>query len=139
MDSICVRVCPIRMWSSAAITIAVTHTAIQENSTTSITNVLVASRESGCHTIADLVTAAKAKPASLTFTSAGIGSTSHLAAERFRLAATSTSDQHQAFAKTTTPFAGITIEADALNPCIGRLLAWTPVPLPATCGFTQWS
>jgi len=50
-------------------------------------NVLVASRESGFHTIPDLVVAAKAKPASLTFASAGIGSTSHLAAERFRLAA----------------------------------------------------
>jgi tripartite-type tricarboxylate transporter receptor subunit TctC len=50
-------------------------------------NVLVASRDSGFHTIADLVAAAKVKPGSLTFASAGIGSTSHLAAERFRLAA----------------------------------------------------
>jgi tripartite-type tricarboxylate transporter receptor subunit TctC len=50
-------------------------------------NVLVASSRSGLRTIADLVTAAKAKPATLTFASAGIGSTSHMAAERFRLAA----------------------------------------------------
>ena len=50
-------------------------------------NVLVASTQSGFKTVADLVAAAKAKPATLTFASAGIGSTSHMAAERFRLAA----------------------------------------------------
>jgi len=50
-------------------------------------NVLVASTESGFKTVADLVAAAKAKPGTLTFASAGIGSSSHMAAERFRLAA----------------------------------------------------
>jgi tripartite-type tricarboxylate transporter receptor subunit TctC len=50
-------------------------------------NVLVASKQSGFHTVADLVAAAKAKPATLTFASAGIGSTSHMAGEKFRLAA----------------------------------------------------
>src|SRR6516225_231122 len=50
-------------------------------------NVLVASSQSGLRTIDDLVAAAKAKPGTLTFASAGIGSTSHMAAERFRLAA----------------------------------------------------
>jgi tripartite-type tricarboxylate transporter receptor subunit TctC len=50
-------------------------------------NVLVASTESGFKTVADLVAAAKAKPGALTFASAGIGSSSHMAAERFRLAA----------------------------------------------------
>jgi tripartite-type tricarboxylate transporter receptor subunit TctC len=49
-------------------------------------NVLLASRRSGFATVADLVAAARAKPGSLTFASAGIGSTSHMAAERFRLA-----------------------------------------------------
>jgi tripartite-type tricarboxylate transporter receptor subunit TctC len=49
-------------------------------------NVLVASTESGYKTVADLVAVAKAKPGSLTFASAGIGSSSHMAAERFRLA-----------------------------------------------------
>jgi tripartite-type tricarboxylate transporter receptor subunit TctC len=49
-------------------------------------NVLVASKESGFKTVADLVAAAKAKPGTLTFASAGIGSTSHMAGERFRLA-----------------------------------------------------
>lgn len=49
-------------------------------------NVLVASKQSGFTTVADLVAAAKAKPGALTFASAGIGSTSHMAGERFRLA-----------------------------------------------------
>jgi tripartite-type tricarboxylate transporter receptor subunit TctC len=49
-------------------------------------NVLVASKQSGFKTVADLVAAAKAKPGALTFASAGIGSTSHMAGERFRLA-----------------------------------------------------
>ncbi len=49
-------------------------------------NVLVASKQSGFKTVADLVAAAKAKPGTLTFASAGIGSTSHMAGERFRLA-----------------------------------------------------
>ncbi len=50
-------------------------------------NLLVASNASGFKTVADLVAAAKANPGKLTFASAGIGSSSHMAAERFRLAA----------------------------------------------------
>jgi tripartite-type tricarboxylate transporter receptor subunit TctC len=50
-------------------------------------NLLVASKASGFTTVADLVAAAKANPGKLTFASAGIGSSSHMAAERFRLAA----------------------------------------------------
>jgi tripartite-type tricarboxylate transporter receptor subunit TctC len=50
-------------------------------------NVLVASKKSGFTSVADLVAAAKAKPGTLTFASAGIGSSSHMAAEKFRLAA----------------------------------------------------
>src|SRR5215470_10053179 len=50
-------------------------------------NALVVSSQSGFKTVADLVAAAKAKPGNLTFASAGIGSSSHMAAERFRLAA----------------------------------------------------
>jgi tripartite-type tricarboxylate transporter receptor subunit TctC len=50
-------------------------------------NVLIASKKSGLKTVADLVAAAKAKPGTLTFASAGVGSSSHMAAERFRLAA----------------------------------------------------
>ena len=58
-------------------------------------NLLVASAKGGFKTVADLVAAAKAKPGTLTFASARIGSSSHMAAERFRLAATSTSAMYR--------------------------------------------
>jgi tripartite-type tricarboxylate transporter receptor subunit TctC len=50
-------------------------------------NLLVASSQDGFKTVADLVAAAKAKPGTLTFASAGVGSSSHMAGERLRLAA----------------------------------------------------
>ena len=50
-------------------------------------NVLVASKQSGFKTVADLVAAAKEKPGTLTFASAGVGSSSHMAGEKLRLAA----------------------------------------------------
>jgi len=50
-------------------------------------NVLVASKQDGFKSVADLVAAAKAKPGTLTFASAGVGSSSHMAGERLRLAA----------------------------------------------------
>jgi tripartite-type tricarboxylate transporter receptor subunit TctC len=50
-------------------------------------SVLVAAPSKGFQTVADLVAAAKAKPGALNFASAGIGSASHIAGERFRLAA----------------------------------------------------
>jgi tripartite-type tricarboxylate transporter receptor subunit TctC len=50
-------------------------------------SVLVSSPSKGFSTVADLVAAAKARPGALNFASAGIGSASHLAAERLRLAA----------------------------------------------------
>jgi tripartite-type tricarboxylate transporter receptor subunit TctC len=50
-------------------------------------NVLVASKESGFNTVADLVAAANAKPGTLTYASAGVGSSSHMAGEKLRLAA----------------------------------------------------
>jgi len=50
-------------------------------------SVLVAAPSKGFKTVADLVAAAKAKPGALNFASAGIGSASHIAGERFRLAA----------------------------------------------------
>jgi tripartite-type tricarboxylate transporter receptor subunit TctC len=49
--------------------------------------VLVVALSKGFKTVADLIAAAKAKPGAMNFASAGIGSTSHLAAERFRLSA----------------------------------------------------
>jgi len=49
--------------------------------------VLVAPPERGFRTAADLAAAAKAKPGAFNFSSPGVGSASHLSAERFRLSA----------------------------------------------------
>jgi tripartite-type tricarboxylate transporter receptor subunit TctC len=49
--------------------------------------VLVARSGLPATTLAELIAAAKAKPGAMNFASAGLGSTSHLAAERFRLSA----------------------------------------------------
>jgi tripartite-type tricarboxylate transporter receptor subunit TctC len=48
-------------------------------------NVLVVSPAKGFKTVGDLIAAAKVKPDSLTFSSVGIGSATHLSAERFRI------------------------------------------------------
>jgi tripartite-type tricarboxylate transporter receptor subunit TctC len=50
-------------------------------------SVLVAAPSKGWTSVADLVAAAKARPGTLNFASAGVGSASHWAAERLRLAA----------------------------------------------------
>jgi tripartite-type tricarboxylate transporter receptor subunit TctC len=49
--------------------------------------VLVTSRAKGLRTIGDFVAAAKAKPGSFNFTSTGIGTATHMSAERFRASA----------------------------------------------------
>jgi tripartite-type tricarboxylate transporter receptor subunit TctC len=49
--------------------------------------VLVTAPSKGFKTAADLIAAAKSRPGAMNFASAGIGSVSHLAAERFRLSA----------------------------------------------------
>jgi tripartite-type tricarboxylate transporter receptor subunit TctC len=59
-------------------------------------SVLVASPVKGYKTAADLIAAAKAKPGALNYASAGIGAASHLAAEKFRVAAGITA-QHVPF------------------------------------------
>lgn len=60
--------------------------------------VLVASPERGFRTAGDLAAAAKAKPGAFNFSSPGVGSASHLSAERFRLSA--------GIAATHVPFKG---------------------------------
>jgi tripartite-type tricarboxylate transporter receptor subunit TctC len=50
-------------------------------------NVLIISPSRGIKTVHELVSAAKAKPESFTFASAGVGTNTHLSAERFRLRA----------------------------------------------------
>jgi tripartite-type tricarboxylate transporter receptor subunit TctC len=59
-------------------------------------SVLVTAPTKGFKTVADLVAAAKAKPGSLNYASAGIGSASHMAAERLRLS-TGINAQHIPF------------------------------------------
>jgi tripartite-type tricarboxylate transporter receptor subunit TctC len=51
-----------------------------------VTDVLVASVASGFRSVADLISAAKAKPGQLNCASAGLGSASYMSAEKFRLA-----------------------------------------------------
>ncbi len=53
----------------------------------SLPNVLVVNPAKGWKTLADLVAAAKAKPGALNYASAGVGSGTHLNAEKFRLRA----------------------------------------------------
>ena len=49
--------------------------------------VLVVSPQSGFRKVSDLVAAARARPGSLTFSSVGVGTATHLSAERFRFSA----------------------------------------------------
>ena len=50
-------------------------------------SVLVVSPERGFKTVEDLVAAARAKPGAMNFSSVGLGSATHLSAERFRISA----------------------------------------------------
>ncbi|MCK1641672.1 tripartite tricarboxylate transporter substrate binding protein [Bradyrhizobium sp. 157] len=52
-----------------------------------LAGVLVVSPQKGFKTAGDLVAAAKAKPGALTFSSVGVGTATHLSAERFRISA----------------------------------------------------
>jgi tripartite-type tricarboxylate transporter receptor subunit TctC len=52
-----------------------------------IPNVLISAPSKGFKTVADLVAAAKAKPGSFNFATAGVGTATHMSAERFRLSA----------------------------------------------------
>jgi tripartite-type tricarboxylate transporter receptor subunit TctC len=49
--------------------------------------VLVTSKSRGFQSVGELIAAAKAKPGSITFASAGVGTATHIAAEKFRLGA----------------------------------------------------
>jgi tripartite-type tricarboxylate transporter receptor subunit TctC len=52
-----------------------------------IPNVLITAPSKGYKTVADLVAAAKAKPDTFNFATAGVGTATHMSAERFRLSA----------------------------------------------------
>jgi tripartite-type tricarboxylate transporter receptor subunit TctC len=80
-------------------------------------SVLVVSPSRGWKTVADLIAAAKANPGKLNFASAGVGSASHWAAERLRVAA-GISAQH-------IPFRG----AEGLNELVAGRIDFYFVPL----------
>jgi tripartite-type tricarboxylate transporter receptor subunit TctC len=50
-------------------------------------NILIVSPSKGWKTVQDLVAASKAKPGSINYGSAGVGTATHIAAEKFRVAA----------------------------------------------------
>ena len=69
--------------------------------------VLIASKARGLQTVKQLIAAAKAKPGSITFASAGVGTATHIAAEKFRLAA-GFEALHVPFKSTTDAMADVT-------------------------------
>jgi tripartite-type tricarboxylate transporter receptor subunit TctC len=79
--------------------------------------VLVVGASTDFKTVGDLVSAAKARPGALNFASGGIGTTSHLAPERFRLSA--------GFQAVHVPFRGAAFSTELLS---GRIdFAFSPI------------
>ena len=81
-------------------------------------NVMVVSPERGWKTVADVVAAAKAKPGALNYASAGVGSATHLNADKFKLQA--------GFDAVHVPFKGT---PEALSDVIGGRNDWFFAPL----------
>jgi tripartite-type tricarboxylate transporter receptor subunit TctC len=84
----------------------------------SLPNVLVVSPQRGWKTVGDLVAAAKAKPGTLNYASAGVGSATHLNAEKFKLQA--------GFDAVHVPFKGT---PEALSDVIGGRNDWFFAPM----------
>jgi tripartite-type tricarboxylate transporter receptor subunit TctC len=82
--------------------------------------VLVTSAATGHKSLRELVAAAKAKPGSLTFASAGVGTSTHLAAEKFRVAA--------GFEAVHIPYKSTT---DALTDIMAGRVDYTVTTLPS--------
>jgi len=91
-----------------------------------IPNVIVVSAASGIKTIQELVQRGKARPGSLTYGSAGNGSSSHIAAERFRISA--------GFESLHVPYKGAT---PALTDLIGGRFDWLVAPVGLVQAFIQ--
>ncbi|MEO5671565.1 MAG: tripartite tricarboxylate transporter substrate binding protein [Ramlibacter sp.] len=81
-------------------------------------NVMVVSPERGWKTVADVVATAKARPGALNYASAGVGSATHLNAEKFKLQA--------GFDAVHVPFKGT---PEALSDVIGGRNDWFFAPL----------
>ncbi|HSV50792.1 MAG TPA: tripartite tricarboxylate transporter substrate binding protein [Burkholderiaceae bacterium] len=86
----------------------------------SLPNVMVVSPERGWKSVADVVAAAKAKPGQLNYASAGMGSATHLNAEKFKLQA--------GFDAVHVPFKGT---PEAVTDVIGGRSDWYFAPLSA--------
>jgi tripartite-type tricarboxylate transporter receptor subunit TctC len=86
----------------------------------SLPNVMVVSPQRGWKTVADVVAAAKAKPGTLNYASAGVGSATHLNAEKFKLQA--------GFDAVHVPFKGT---PEAISDIIGGRNDWFFAPLSA--------
>jgi tripartite-type tricarboxylate transporter receptor subunit TctC len=84
-------------------------------------NVMVVSPDRGWKTVADVVAAAKAKPGALNYASAGVGSATHLNAEKFKLQA-GIDAVHVAFKGTP----------EALSDVIGGRTDWFFAPLSSS-------
>ena len=89
-------------------------------------NVLIISPEKGIKTARELVAAAKAKPGSFNFASAGVGTATHLSAERFRIAA--------GYDATHIPFKG---GAEALTEVISGRIEYYFCPLGTALPFIK--
>ena len=89
-------------------------------------NVMVVSPSRGWKSVADVVAAAKASPGQLNYASAGIGSATHLNAEKFKLQA-SIDAQH-------IPFKGT---PEALNDVIAGRIDWFFAPLSSALPLIQ--
>jgi len=81
-------------------------------------NVLVVSPQRGWKTVSDMVAAAKAKPGQLNYASAGVGSATHMNAEKFKLQA--------GFDAVHVPFKGT---PEALSDVVGGRNDWFFAPL----------
>lgn len=88
--------------------------------------VLVTAPSKGFKTLADLIAAAKARPATLNFASSGVGSTSHFAAERLRLSS--------GFEAQHIPFRGA---AEGLTEVLAGRVDFFFVPVAATLPFIK--
>ncbi len=84
----------------------------------SLPNVMVVSPARGWKTVADVVAAAKAQPGKLNYASAGVGSATHLNAEKFKLQA--------GFDAQHVPYKGT---PEALSDVIGERSDWFFAPL----------
>jgi tripartite-type tricarboxylate transporter receptor subunit TctC len=89
-------------------------------------NVMVVSPSRGWKTVADVIAAAKARPGQLNYASAGIGSATHLNAEKFKLQA-GIDAQH-------IPFKGT---PEALNDVIAGRVDWFFAPLTSALPLIQ--